>query len=72
MDDDAKHMKTMRCPVCFSREIDVLLVVRADGYACGKCSFQGNRDAVLALYGDIKKKYRHILVRKTLADIEAL
>lgn len=60
-----------RCPVCFAREIDVILHKAGEQYYCTKCSFTGNEDCVLEMYEDLKKKYRFINTRITLDDLES-
>jgi ribosomal protein L37AE/L43A len=66
---DLAHRQTKRCPVCFSREMDVLLVPQAhDIWACVKCSFQGTEGEIRGMYRDIQKKYHGMLERYTLED----
>ena len=71
MDDlqevDLKHRQTKRCPVCFSREMDVLLVHRGgDRWACVKCSFTGTDSEIRGMYRDVQKKYHGMTERLTL------
>ncbi len=56
------HEVTMRCPVCFDREIDVLMRYNAvaKSYSCMKCSFSGSEEDVRDAYKDIQKKFRYI------------
>jgi hypothetical protein len=64
---------TYRCPVCFSRENDVVLQKDAKGkYYCVKCSFYGTQDKINEMYGDLKKKYNFILTRLSLDDIDKI
>jgi len=59
----------MRCPVCFSRDVDVLMRLNDDGnYSCLKCSFKGSEAAVREAYLDLQKKFRFIGKR---IDIDA-
>jgi hypothetical protein len=62
----------MRCPVCFSREIDVLLLHDGDRYYCVKCSYAGDAAAVREQYAGIKAKYRNRRKRLTADDISVL
>lgn len=80
------HEITMRCPVCFNREIDVLMrgpqtpknafgepLKYEDGhYSCLKCSFVGTEREVRQLYKDIRKKFKWIGKRVTIEDYEQL
>ncbi len=62
-----------RCPVCFARENDVVLHKNADNsYYCVKCSFTGSETQIEELYADMKKKYRLMTTRLTLADLEKM
>ena len=63
-----QHKMTMRCPVCFSREIDVLITKNKDRFDCVKCSFTGTEEDIKLLYKDIKKKYKWMLKRVTLEE----
>ena len=62
------HEVTMRCPVCFNREIDVLMKYENNKYSCIKCSFHGTEAEVRAAYKDIQKKFTKMGKR---VDIEA-
>ena len=65
----AKFEKRMRCPVCFSREIDVLMISdNKDGFYCIKCGFTGRESEVRGMYKDIQKKYAWMTKRLTLDD----
>lgn len=58
-----------RCPVCFSREIDVIMIVTApEQHRCIKCSFEGSENEVFAMYADIRKKYHWMGRRLTMED----
>ena len=57
-----------RCPVCFSRETDVVLCRDGDLYYCVKCSFRGTREDVLNMYADLQKKFRWMLTRFTMEE----
>lgn len=58
----------MRCPVCFSRETDVLMVPDGRGFHyCRKCSFQGLESEVRGMYRDIQKKYHWMQKRVPLS-----
>ena len=53
-----KYERLMRCPVCFSRETDVLMIPEDEGHYCVKCGFRGSEARVRELYADIKKSTR--------------
>ena len=75
MPDSRKKLK-LRCPICFNRENDVLLLERAvtnDGELyCIKCGFTGDEARVREFYRDARKKYRLIGVRLTLEELRRL
>ena len=59
----------MRCPVCFSRDVDVLMIYSGDSFHyCPKCSFQGLESEVRGMYRDIQKKFHSMGKRVTLAE----
>lgn len=62
----------MRCPVCFNREIDVLMKYENGHYSCLKCSFVGTEREVRQLYKDIRKKFKWIDKRVTIEDYDQL
>jgi len=62
----------MRCPVCFSRDVDVLMKFENHHYSCLKCSYQGKESEIRDLYLDIQKKFKLISTRITLSDYENL
>jgi hypothetical protein len=62
----------MRCPVCFGREIDVLLLYDGEEHYCVKCSFRGTTTEVRRAYQDHQKKFRNISTRLEMDDIEKL
>ncbi len=66
------HELTMRCPVCFNREIDVLMSLVDGRYCCLKCSYSGTEADVRAMYKDIQKKFRWIDKRITIEDYDRL
>lgn len=67
MDSPHVHQLIKRCPVCFSREIDVLLIpLGGERHRCVKCSFTGSEAEIQAHYRDIQKKYHWINRRLTL------
>jgi transcription elongation factor Elf1 len=61
-----------RCPVCFSRETDVVLCQKGADYYCVKCSFTGNRADIWSMYGDLQRKYQWMLNRVTLEQQDEL
>lgn len=73
MDNPESYRLIKRCPVCFSREIDVLMVP-ADGdlHRCLKCGFRGSSSEVKAMYLDIQKKYKWMGRRVTMEEQELL
>ncbi len=70
---DLKHRNSKRCPVCFSREMDVLLTPRgAEQWSCVKCAFTGSSSEVRSMYKDVQKKYHGMAERFTLEDQRAM
>lgn len=63
---------TMRCPVCFSRDIDVLMKLKDGQYHCLKCSFTGTEDEVRQQYANLKSKFKWIDKRITIEDYEEI
>ena len=58
-----------RCPVCFSRANDVLLLNDGkDRFWCTRCSFTGSSADIHAAYADFQKRYHNIFKRLTLKD----
>lgn len=68
----AAHQKgiKMRCPVCLSRENDVVLFREGDELYCIKCGFLGDESIIYAMYGDLQKKYRLLRQRITLEELK--
>jgi len=66
------HEVTMRCPVCFNRDIDVLMKFENGSHKCLKCSFTGTEEEVRLLYLDIQKKFRWIQTRITIEEYDRL
>jgi|ABPS01.1.fsa_nt_gi hypothetical protein len=64
------HEITMRCPVCFNRDIDVLMKLEDGRYKCLKCSYQGTEPEVREYYKYLKKKFGLIGTRITLEDYD--
>ncbi len=62
----------MRCPVCFGREVDVLLLHDGSEYYCVKCSYRGSPAAVRTAYQSLKSKYVNRTVRIDLDRIDRL
>ena len=75
MPDGLRKLK-LRCPVCFNRENDVLLLEQPapDGgnLYCIKCGFTGDEARTREFYRDARKKYRLIGVRLTLNELRRL
>jgi len=63
---------SMRCPVCLSRDVDVVLYLDAERYYCIKCSFSGQEDEIRRMYAGIRRKFRWIRRRVTLSDYRQL
>lgn len=72
MSEPAATAKSMRCPVCFSREIDVLLLHDGTDYYCVKCSYRGSEDNVREWYRAGRRKFRNIARRLTIDEIESI
>jgi hypothetical protein len=67
--DGLKTLK-LRCPVCFNRENDVLLLEgETRGLYCIKCGFSGDEARVREFYRDARKKYRLLTTRLTLEEL---
>ena len=64
------HKITRRCPVCFNREIDVLMRYTNSKYFCLKCSFNGTEAQVRDAYKDTKKKFSLIRERVNIETYE--
>ncbi|XHR29731.1 MAG: hypothetical protein ACFUZC_04070 [Chthoniobacteraceae bacterium] len=63
------YLNLMRCPVCFSRDTDVLMLREKNGtHYCVKCSFRGSESEVHGMYRDIQKKFHWMIRRITLED----
>ncbi|TVQ23812.1 MAG: hypothetical protein EA382_09285 [Spirochaetaceae bacterium] len=63
---------TLRCPVCFDREIDVLLMHRDERYYCVKCSYRGDADDVRTRHRHSRSKFVNRTRRIDLGGIETL
>jgi hypothetical protein len=72
MPEDKQAIDRMRCPVCFGREIDVLLLHDGEQYYCVKCSYRGKKSEVRSAYASHKKKYRNRMTRLSIEDIARL
>lgn len=72
MSDSRTSVASMRCPVCFGREIDVLLLHNGTGYYCVKCSYRGTASEVREAYAALKRKYENRTVRVTYDELERL
>jgi len=66
----AEHRENviLRCPVCFARENDVVLLREDKTFYCVKCGFEGDEARVRELYADQQKKYRWRARRVTLEE----
>lgn len=69
-----KPAKTLKCPVCFMRENDVWLQWdgRKNELYCVKCSYRGDEKLTYSLYADVRKKFKLITTRLTLAQQEKM
>ncbi len=73
MSESNAYRSLMRCPVCFSRDTDVLMINSGTGFHyCPKCSFQGMESEIRGMYRDIQKKFHNMGKRFTLEDQRAL
>jgi len=69
MDLLEKNKIDKRCPICFSRENDVLLLHDGnDHYHCTHCSFTGSASEIHGMYFDLQKKFKGIARRFTLEE----
>ena len=59
MANDQQEPAVMRCPVCFGREIDVLLLRTGGELYCVKCSFRGTPSDVRSMYAAHRQKYKN-------------
>jgi len=66
------HEVTMRCPVCFNRDIDVLMKYENNMYSCQKCSFSGSEEKVREYYKYLQVKFKWIDRRITVEDYDKL
>jgi len=51
---------SLRCPVCFTREIDVVLFHDGEQYYCVKCSYTGDESSTREKYKAIRSKFKWI------------
>jgi Zn ribbon nucleic-acid-binding protein len=72
MEQAFENHSIMRCPVCFTRDIDVLMEQEPGLHYCIKCGFRGPESEVRGMYKDIQKKFHGTLKRYTLEDQRAL
>ena len=72
MSDHPTRIASLRCPVCYVREIDVLLLHDGSEYYCVKCSYRGTPDEVRGAHQHARAKYKNITRRLTTRDIESL
>jgi len=69
MHESEKYITIMRCPVCFSRDTDVLMLREEScRHYCTKCSFRGEESEVRGMYRDIQKKFHWMTKRLTLEE----
>jgi C4-type Zn-finger protein len=63
----------MRCPVCYAREMDVVMIQAAhDHMYCQKCGYSGSEGRTRELYADLRKKYLLIDRRLTLEELRRI
>ena len=61
--------KIYKCPLCFSRQIDVIIDPDENGiYRCVKCGYNDNFDGLMRNYAEFKKRYRLLGTRLTLEE----
>lgn len=72
MAGNQQNIAQMRCPVCFAREIDVLLLHDGTEYYCVKCSYRGSVGDVRAAYQPLRSKYVNRTTRIDFDRIERL
>ncbi len=72
MADAFKDTRVMRCPVCFSRDTDVLLEREDELFYCVKCSFTGRESEIRSMYKDIQKKFQRASHRIDIQAIEEM
>ena len=69
MDEIEQHRLTRRCPVCFSRDTDVLLQREEPELFYG---FKGRESEIRQMYADIQKKFGWRARRVTLEEQERM
>ena len=67
MADDRTSL-VLRCPVCFSRENDVVLLREGTVLYCVKCSFSGDEARVRHMYAQQREKYQWRTRRVTVEE----
>jgi len=72
MPESREKTASLRCPVCFVREVDVLLLHDIAEYYCVKCSYRGSAERVRADHQASKRKFRNIATRFTIDDLESI
>ena len=63
---------SMRCPVCLSRDIDVVLYHDGQKYYCIKCSYTGQEEEIRGMYAALRRKFRWIRKRVTMEEYRGL
>lgn len=67
MSYSVKGKLNYRCPVCFTRDLDIDMFfdVEHKEFYCIRCSYRGNEEDVLRLNEQLKYKYKMINRRVT-------
>ena len=62
-------MKIYKCPLCFNRQIDVIIDPDENGvYRCTKCGYNDTFDGLMKSYAEFKKRYKLLGTRLTLEE----
>ena len=67
--ENRKNMKIYKCPLCFGRQIDVIIDLYSDGiYRCAKCGYNDTFEGMMEKYAEFKERYKLNGIRLTLEE----